>query len=119
MVQVQLVFSLSRRASDELFPSMPFVSRPQHLAYIELFSPFASEPASEHHSLYKVSRILTRNGSRRAEIIRVEELERSCHLYPDFGAVADRSWTASNMLDKCKDFYVNTFTDLDTYKLLY
>ena len=119
VVQVRLVFSLPRRAADELFPKIPPVSRPQHLAYVELFTPFASGPASEDHGLYKVSRMLTSNGSRRAVIIPVEELERSCHLFPDFGPVADRSWTTSTVLDKCKNFYVNTFTDLDTYKLLY
>lgn len=118
-MQVQLVFSLSHRASDELFYQTPLAQRPQHLAYVELFTPFASEPASEEHGLHKVSRALTANGSRRAEIIRVEDIERSCHLFPDFGPVADRSWTTSTVLEKCKDFYVNTFTDLDTYKLLY
>ena len=119
VVQVRLVFSLSHRASDELFYRIPHAQRPKHLAYVELFTPFSSEPASEEHGLYKVSRSVTGSGSRRAEIIPVEDLERSCHLFPDFGPVADRSWTTSTVLEKSKDFYVNIFTDLDTYKLLY
>ena len=114
------MFSLSHRASDKLFYRIPLAQRPKHLAYVNLlFTPFTSEPASEEHGLYKISRSVTGNGSHRTEIIPVEDLERSCHLFPDFSPMADRSWTTSTVLEKCKDFYVNIFADLDTYKLLY
>ena len=75
-------------------------------------------PGSDH-GMYKISRALNRDKERRAGIVPVESFERSCHLIPDFGPVAPRNWTSSNVLDECKYFFVNPFVDRNTYKLLY
>ncbi|KAI0689214.1 hypothetical protein C8T65DRAFT_700339 [Cerioporus squamosus] len=116
VAQVRLVFKIPDKSMAELFPHIPPVQRLNHLAYVEWFTPF--EHASDNHGLYKVKRSL-RGRARLASIITIEQLERSCHLFPEFGPVAPRDWTADNVLDKCPAFFVNTFSDRHMYKLLY
>ncbi|KAI8970811.1 hypothetical protein BD414DRAFT_427205, partial [Trametes punicea] len=58
-------------------------------------------------------------GARLASIIPVERIARSCHLLPCFGSVAPREWSSSNVLDRCPVFYLNAFTDRNTYRLVY
>lgn len=99
-----------------LFPRLSPSARPHHLAYVEWFTPFTT-PRVEH-GLYRITRSI-RNHARLASIIPVEQLERSCHLYPDFGPIAPRHWTSSTVLDDCPAFFVNSFLDRNTYKILY
>ena len=96
-------------------PRIPPSERPKHLAYVEWFSQFERSPHPDH-GLYKVTRSLT---DRRASIIPVERIERSCHLFPHFGPVAPREWTSSNVLEKCGTFYLNAYADLETFMLVY
>lgn len=98
-----------------LFPRIPPSERPRHLAYVEWFSPFDRAPHPDH-GLYKVTRSVT---DRRASIIPVEQIERSCHLFPQFGPVAPREWTCSNVLERCGTFYLNAYADWETFMLVY
>ncbi|KAJ3004511.1 hypothetical protein NUW54_g4780 [Trametes sanguinea] len=116
VAQVRVVFKLPEDALPGLFPNAR-VARPQHLAYVEWFKPFPTAPHHDH-GLYKIARSL-RRGARLASIIPVENIARSCHLFPDFGAAVPREWTSSNVLEHCSTFYVNSFADRNTYKLIY
>lgn len=71
------------------------------------------------HGLYKVSHARNREGDRLGLVIPIEDIERSCHLFPDFGRVAPRDWTSRTVLDECTTFYLNTFADRNTYKLIH
>lgn len=96
------------------------MQRPNRLAYVEWFTLFAQP--SVHHGLYKVRRSLrTRDHIqvRLESVVPIEQLERSCHLLPEFGPVACRKWTSQNVLDECPVFYVNAFSDCHMYKLVY
>ncbi|TBU36604.1 hypothetical protein BD309DRAFT_995537 [Dichomitus squalens] len=117
VVRVRVVFKIPPRGLEELFPRIAPDRRPQHLAYVELFTPLTiSDP---NHGLYKVNSKVNREGDRLAMVIPIDNIERSCHLIPDFGPIAPREWTSATVLDACNTFYLNTFADRNTYKLIH
>ncbi|KAJ7709363.1 hypothetical protein B0H16DRAFT_1679153 [Mycena metata] len=114
VAQVRVVFSIPPRDIPNLFPSG--LVPPQHLAYVEWFSPFTTpEP---HHLMYKVKRSL-RDGYRIASIIPLANIRRSVHLLPKFGPVAPSAWKSSTVLDDCPAFFVNNTTDRHIYATLF
>ncbi|KAI9446292.1 hypothetical protein H4582DRAFT_1804629, partial [Lactarius indigo] len=85
------------------------------LAYVEWFMSFSWEP--EHNSgLHKISHCFLPDGTKPASIIPVINIFRSIHLYLKFGRVAPASWMSSNILEMCKTFYLNLFTDRHLYR---
>ena len=52
-----------------------------------------------------------RNGIRVADIIPLEHIRRSMHIYPSFGQVAPKEWTSANVLDLCAISLNATFYD--------
>ncbi|KAI1784280.1 hypothetical protein LXA43DRAFT_976757 [Ganoderma leucocontextum] len=117
VARVRVVFKIPERGMTHLFPGIAPDKRPQHLAYVELFTPLNTKHPD--HGLYKVSPAYTGDGKRLGLIVPIDDIVRSCHLIPDFGPVAPRDWTSSNVLDKCTAFYLNTFADRNTYKLIF
>ncbi|KAI0070284.1 hypothetical protein K474DRAFT_1743338 [Panus rudis PR-1116 ss-1] len=80
-----------------------------HLAYVEWFTPFSAAPDSTH-GMYKISPAY-RDGIRATSVIPLSNIFCSVHLFPIFGPVVDRTWTADGVLDQCPRFYVNPFSD--------
>ncbi|KAI1786028.1 hypothetical protein LXA43DRAFT_898702 [Ganoderma leucocontextum] len=117
VARVRVIFKIPPRGLDDLFGHVAAEKRPQHLAYVELFTELDSKDAV--HGLYKISHARNREGQRLGLIIPLEEIEQSCHLFPDFGRVAPRDWTSKNVLDECTTFYLNSFADRNTYKLIH
>ncbi|EPQ50619.1 hypothetical protein GLOTRDRAFT_50393 [Gloeophyllum trabeum ATCC 11539] len=109
IAQVRLVFSVPPRGVATLFKRCP----PEHLAYVEWFSPFSSRP-DRKSGMYKVTRSI-QNGERLASIIPVSQIERSIHLFPKWGPVAPREWSSSTVLDLAPAFFVNPFLDRHTF----
>ncbi|KAI0038042.1 hypothetical protein FA95DRAFT_1506122 [Auriscalpium vulgare] len=117
VAQIRAVFSLPVKARDSLFPRN--YDGAKHLAYVEWFSPFAGA-ADPNHLMYKITRSVTASTGRRVfEIIPVDQIRRSIHLFPVFGAVTPRDWTSANVLERCDRFYVSSFTDRHTYITIY
>ncbi|TBU37260.1 hypothetical protein BD309DRAFT_995194 [Dichomitus squalens] len=117
LARVRIVFKIPERGLQDLFPHIAHNKRPQHLAYVELFTDLDIKGID--HGLYKISPASNGQGQRLAVIIPVEDIERSCHLIPHFGPVAPHEGTSHNVLDKCTTLYLNSFADCNTYKLIY
>ena len=111
VAQVRAVFSIPKLATASRLHRGTSV--PTHLAYIELFSPFPPQP-DRHHGMYRIKRCFD-HGQRSVAIVPVTEIERSAHLFPIFGPVAPREWSASTVLEQCLTFYVNLWSDRHAY----
>ncbi|KIJ14108.1 hypothetical protein PAXINDRAFT_100326 [Paxillus involutus ATCC 200175] len=111
--QVRTIFTIPQQARNLIFGHAN-VGVPQHLAYVEWFTPFSPSP-EPNHGMYKVTRSVV-NGERLASIVPVANIRRSVRLIPKFGSVAPREWTSSNVLELCKTFFVNPFTDQHAYQ---
>ncbi|EPS92975.1 hypothetical protein FOMPIDRAFT_1137017 [Fomitopsis schrenkii] len=110
VARVRVIFSLSNLALAHLFPDQQ--KPPRHLAYVEWFTQFRSpEP---HHALYKIKPDV-REQERQVSIIPVRDIRRSVQLFPQFGPVAPRKWTSSDVLDQCPAFYVDSHLDRHTF----
>jgi hypothetical protein len=113
VAQVRVVFSINKGSRWHLFQDQP--GPPEHLAYIEWFTPFRAEPES-NSKMYKVARSL-HQASRLASIIPVSAIEQSIHLVPLPGGSIPREWSCHTVLERCDNFLVNPFTDRRTYTL--
>ena len=109
--QVHFIFSIPEKAATSLFGS-DSAAVPEHLAYVEWFSPFTSpEP---NHLMYQINHSMS-HGKRVASMIPVSAIWRSIHLFPKFGPVAPQEWSSSNVLEHCNSFYVSCWTDQHAY----
>ncbi|KAH9015334.1 hypothetical protein EDB85DRAFT_1875899 [Lactarius pseudohatsudake] len=115
IAQVRVVFQLPNKAIPEVFPSLDtaVTAPPTHLAYVEWFSPIPARPDA-NQLMYRVSRLM-HNGHRRASIIPVSSIISSIHLFPRFGHRIPPEWNTYSVLELCHTFYVNPFSDRDTY----
>ncbi len=91
---------------------------PQHLAYIEWFTPFTSLRPGRNHGMYKVSRSM-KHGKQQASVVPVSLIRQSVHLIPAFGPLAPPEWKSSLVLELCSDFFVNSFSDRFCYSTLF
>ncbi len=112
IAQVRAVFQLPKKTIHDVCPSLD-TSPATPLAYVEWFSPLAAAPDPKH-LMYRVSR-LTQGGEQRAGIIPVDWILCSTHLMPRFGPVVPHDWNSFTVLDQCQTFYLNPFTDVQSY----
>ena len=115
--RLRLVFKLSEAARKQL---MPDVIDPGPLAYVEWFSPFTHpDPV---HGLYKVTRERDQQRSLIASVVEVKNIRRSCHLFPAItrrDGIIPREWSSSTVLDSCEEFWLNCFSDMHMYMVLF
>lgn len=113
-----MIFSLQKRLHLELFGDESALAVPSRLVYVEWFSKFAAQPAS-NFQMYKVSRSFVSDNVRESEIIPAARLHRSAHLIPHFGESVPAGWTSENVLEECNDFFLNDFKDRSTHFSLF
>ncbi|KAM6496730.1 hypothetical protein JOM56_007203 [Amanita muscaria] len=115
VAQVRVIFSISQAARTYLKSSRPL---PQYLAYVEWFTCFRQEP-ERNTGMFKIARSFV-GTSRLSEVIPVNNIVQSIHLFPLHGPVIPRDWKSSTyctVLELCNTFLVNPFTDRRTYLL--
>ncbi|TFY54970.1 hypothetical protein EVJ58_g8548 [Rhodofomes roseus] len=110
--QVRTIFSLSKKARKIVFKDDP--DAPEHFVYLEWFSRFKPRPEA-NNLFYMVKRSHDADQHRIAAIVPLKSLHRSVHLIPKFGPAKPAEWTSDNVLELCENFYVNSFTDRQTY----
>ena len=106
------MFEIPGNAIDLVFPSVD-ITPPNHLAYVEWFTPLPATPDPVNH-MYKVSRMF-HNHERHASIIPLESILCSVHLFPRFGPDTPQDWDPSTVLEDCQSFYVNPFCNRNSY----
>ncbi|KAK1230796.1 hypothetical protein PQX77_006110 [Marasmius sp. AFHP31] len=117
--RVRVIFTLRQQQLDQLFQADEQEYVPKHLAYVEWFTRFSSQP-ERIHGLYKVARSVDpASGYQDASVLPVALFRRSIHLYPRFGPVVPPEWTSSTVLDLAPHFYVNAFSDRHAYYTIY
>ena len=111
--RIRLIFSLPKRSFHTLFPH---IMPPGHLAYVEWFTAFTAR--DPEHGMYTIKKCRDADGAWLASVIEVRQIRRSCHLFPVFGHIAPCEWSSSTVLDECKSFLVNPFSDQHMYMTL-
>lgn len=115
VARIRVVFSLPDSSLEVLFNDGIEVT--QHLVFVEWFSAFVNP--ERIHGLFKIRPLKNLgDGSPVTEVIPLDNVRRSVHLYPQFGPFAPVEWTSSTVLDKCDTFFVNTFTDRHMYRIV-
>ncbi len=69
----------------------------------------------ESSGLYKVSRLLDEDGSRRGIVINLTDIWRPVDVTPGFGKICPVSWSTDNAVEQAKEFYINPFHDKSLY----
>ena len=114
--RVRVVFSLPDNSLQKLFPTTG-KDIPKHFVYVEWYMPFSEDP-DPSTLLFKVSPLKDRAGGIICSIIPLANIRRSAHLIPKFGATAPQEWTSSTVLDLASVFFVNSFTDMNMYRIM-
>jgi len=76
------------------------------MAYVKWFMPLHN-PIPEL-SMYQISRS-THNQCRHASIIPVGQIECLVHLISKFGREINQMWSADDVLELCKTFYIDPY----------
>jgi hypothetical protein len=106
------MFKIPENVIKLVFPSVD-TSPLNHLAYVEWFTPIPATP-DPVNGMYKVSRLF-RDGARHASIIPVKAILCSVHLFPRLTNPTPMQWVSSSVLEHCQTFYVNPFSNRNSY----
>jgi hypothetical protein len=112
IAQVCIVFQIPKKVISTVFLSST-VSLPEHLAYVNWFS-YVSRTCDSNHGMYGVLRLM-HNGRWQASVIPVDSIFSSVHLIPQFGQNSLQESNSFTVLENCHNFYVNPFSDVNSY----
>ena len=118
IARVRVVFALPPAIISQIFTADAQKNIPPYLAYVDWYTPFNAHP-ERHHLMYKISPCSLPEGGCLASIIPVSRIHRSIKLFPKFGPAVPEEWTSDTVLDLCKTFFVNPFTDRHFYRIFY
>lgn len=101
-----------------------------HLAYVEFFKPGAGTisiqaDGSKAHvpddiiEMYRVKRMYRSSGVRFGEIIPLMNIWRQVQLVPKYGKSCPTNWTDNTATELATEFYVNCFSDKQTFQAVY
>lgn len=98
---------------------VPSVWPSEGLAYIEWFTKLKSA-AEDHHEMYLITKPpISAEGHPPGAVIPLSAIRQSCHLFPDFSHGVPAGQTTDTVLDKCKRFYLNSFSSKYAYQTIW
>lgn len=65
--------------------------------------------------LYKATRQLDHDGSRRGIVINLTDIWRHIDVVPAYGEECPENWTTDNAVELAKEFYINPFYEKEAY----
>jgi hypothetical protein len=69
--------------------------------------------------MFVARRSLEPNGTPIGSIIECSLIARAIQLVPRFGAVAAKELNATNSMDLCESYFLNSFADKEIYQAVY
>jgi len=97
---------------------------PCHLAFVEWFN--VSTSTDPDNDMYSATKARERDGSRKVDIIFIEDIVQPCPLVPKFGRKASslerqtqKAISAENCLEVVEEFWINSFHTKETYQTVY
>ena len=88
------------------------------LIYVQLFT----QPAESVESgikMYQVERQILEDGNAKGMLIDISSIVRFVQLVPNFGPNVCSTLTPHNVMEYCKYFYINSFSDKESYQAVY
>lgn len=110
--------------------SIRFSTASDFLAYVQPFKPAPGttsrqQDGSKAHvpddgiEMFRVVRSLCSNGNRKGLVIKLTDIWRPVELIPRFGKKCPQHWTSSDAVELAEQFYVNCFSDKESYQSIY
>jgi hypothetical protein len=69
--------------------------------------------------MYQVERQLLEDGNAKGMLIDISSIVRFVQLVPNFGPKVSLTLTPQNAMEYCKSFYINSFSDKESYQAVY
>ena len=89
------------------------------LVYVQPFKVLQKSAKDADINMFSVSRAYRGNNSRKSSIVPLNHVWRPIELIPKFGEECDRKWTFDSAVELARYFYVNCFSDKQTYIEVY
>ncbi|KII88252.1 hypothetical protein PLICRDRAFT_111519 [Plicaturopsis crispa FD-325 SS-3] len=106
VAQIRAIFTLPAQ----------FGTFPHPLVYVHWFRPLRTLDRQTGMYRFEWS---TRNRQQRAEIVSADRILQGCHVIPCLGPdPVDASWTTENVLDRCAEFYLNSYADFFIFEMV-
>ena len=106
------------RPSEVLAYVQPFNAAPGTLGD-ETADGKKTQKTDEDINMFRISRSLRNDGTRRGLIVRLVDIWRPVDVVPKFGSRCPSEWTMYSAVELAKEFYVNCFSDKEVYKSVY
>lgn len=116
--RLKAIFSLPDKIHGN---STPWSVSKDPIAYVEWYTRF-SPSAHSDHKMYNLSIPPARqDGTRQGKIIPLSQIRQTCHLIPHYDAYhkVPTHWTADNVLDHSRSFWLNNWCSLYDYQTLW
>ena len=114
VAQLRVIFSPNFTDSDCASSARLFIYvQPLRIAYNAKGNP------DSNSLLYRLTRDVRSNGTRKCLIFPLENIWRPVEMIPKFGKVCNTDWTCDTAVEEARELYLNCFADAASYIEVY